>query len=414
MTRISSNMANSDVQRNLRQQETKINKLNRQMGTQQRISNLRDDPIAAGHLVRYQSYLSRVNQFEKNAETLKDQYNISQSYMQQSVDIMQRVRELAVTGANGIYTNEDLQNMAVEVDELLKELVQNANAVGSDGNAIFAGTSLNRAAFEVETGPVPGASNSLITNVRYNGSIDTNKIEVDENAYMTVGSAGTDVFWAENQMLISSKDATTYTVQADSTIKIDGKEIGLKQGDNVYSIIAKINNSGIAVKASLDPITNGLNLTTTSAHQLWLENGTSTALSDLGLIKDDAQRPPYNIANTAQVSGGSLFDTVIALRDAMIAGDTESIGGKVLGGLDSAIDTLTTNLAEVGSRYERALQNIARASTNQLNVTAQISREGDLDITSAITDLKMLDYVKQATLSTAAKMYSTTLLNYIK
>ena len=42
--------------------------------------------------------------------------------------------------------------------------------------------------------------------------------------------------------LISERDATSYTVQKDSFIMIDGKEINLKQGDNVYSIISKINN----------------------------------------------------------------------------------------------------------------------------------------------------------------------------
>jgi len=327
---------------------------------------------------------------------------------------MQRIRELAVQGANGIYSKEDLSNIAVEVDELLKELVQNANAIGPEGNAIFAGTSLNRTAFEVETGPVHGATSALITSVKYNGSFNANKVEVDENSYMTSGTPGSQVFWAENQQLIAGRDATTYTVPADGSIMIDGKEINLKQGDNVYSIISKINNSGVAVKASLDPVTNGLNLSTTDSHQLCLEDGNGDTLYQLGLIKDSSQRPPYNIAPSATVSGGSLFDTVIALRDSLIQGDYEAIGGKVLGGLDAGLDNLTTRLAEVGSRYERALQNIARAETNVLNATAQVSKEGDLDITEAITDMKMLEYVQQATLSNAGKMYSNTLLNYMK
>jgi flagellar hook-associated protein 3 FlgL len=309
---------------------------------------------------------------------------------------------------------EDLNNIAVEVDELLKELVQNANAIGPEGNAIFAGTSLNRTAFEIETGPVEGSTSALITNVKYNGSLKSNLVEVDENSYMTSGTPGSQVFWAENQQLIAGRDATTYTVQKDSFIMIDGQEINLKQGDNVYSIISKINNSGAAVKASLDPVTNGLNLSTTDSHQLWLEDGNGDTLYQLGLIKDSTQRPPYNIAPSATVSGGSLFDTVIALRDSLIKGDYEAIGGKVLGGLDAGLDNLTTRLAEVGSRYERALQNISRAETNVLNATAQVSREGDLDITEAITDMKMLEYVQQATLSNAGKMYSSTLLNYMK
>ena len=49
-----------------------------------------------------------------------------------------------------------------------------------------------------------------------------------------------------------------------------------------------------------------------------------------------------------------------------------------------------------------------------MNVTQQISREGDLDITKSITDMKMLDYTYQATLSNAGKMFNSTLLNYMR
>ena len=43
-----------------------------------------------------------------------------------------------------------------------------------------------------------------------------------------------------------------------------------------------------------------------------------------------------------------------------------------------------------------------------------IAREGDLDFTKAITDMKMLEYVKQATLSTAGRLYESSLLNYMR
>ena len=117
-TRISSKMYNNDTQANLRLQESRLNNLNNQIGSQQKIQRLRDDPLAAGHVVRYQSYLNRVNQFEKNAQTLTDEFALREGYMTDSLDIMQRIRELAVTGANGIYTKEDLKNMASEVDQL--------------------------------------------------------------------------------------------------------------------------------------------------------------------------------------------------------------------------------------------------------------------------------------------------------
>jgi len=119
----------------------------------------------------------------------------------------------------------------------------------------------------------------------------------------------------------------------------------------------------------------------------------------------------YNISDSVTVSGGSLFDSVIALRDSMLSGDIESIGGRVLGSIDNGIDNLLTRQAEIGSNYERAQQSIAKAQTNQLGVTNMIAREGDLDFTKAITDMKMLEYVKQATLSTAGRLYESSLLN---
>ncbi|MDE7390957.1 MAG: flagellar hook-associated protein FlgL, partial [Treponemataceae bacterium] len=140
MRRISSQMNNNNTQYHLRQQESRLNRVTNQIGTQQRILNLRDDPISAGHLVKYDSYLTRVENFEKNAATLRDQFQYRDGYMYNSLEIMQRVRELAVSGAHGTYTKDDLSNMAVEVNELLGELIQNANATGPDGSSIFAGT----------------------------------------------------------------------------------------------------------------------------------------------------------------------------------------------------------------------------------------------------------------------------------
>ncbi|MCQ2594313.1 MAG: flagellar hook-associated protein 3 [Treponemataceae bacterium] len=415
MHRISSNMSNNDVQYNLRRQELRVNKASNQMGSQRRIQQLRDDPIAAGHLVRYESYGKRLETFEKNAQLISDQYSVTEGYVNQSLQVMQRVRELAVQGAHGTYTPEDLKNMSIEVDELLKELVLNANATGPDGTSLFAGTRSNTTAFDVVYGSVPGAGEMLITNVMYNGNVESQNIEVDEGQYLETSHAGSRIFWAEQQTLFGMRDATSYVVPEDGVISVDGKEIKLKAGDNIHAIMAKINDSGAAVKAFLDPVSNGLTLQTTDARQLWLEDkGDMTTLFDLGMIKDSSQRPPNNINPTASLAGGSLFDAVIALRDAMIAGDQESIGGRVLGTIDLGISSLTGNLAESGAKYERAGQNLARIGNEILNVNNLVAREGDLDITEAITNLKMLEYVQQATLSTAARMYRNTLLDYVK
>ncbi len=377
MQRISSQMNNNNTQSNLRLQESRLNKVNNQIGSQQKIQQLRDDPLAAGHMVRYQSYLTRVNNFEKNALTLSDQFSVRESYMTDSLDIMQRVRELAVTGANGIYNKDDLKNMATEVDELLKALIQNANAVSSDGNSIFAGTNVKTTAFDIELGNVEGSGIPLIQNVRYNGNIDVNKVEIDENKYLVNDNAGNKTFWAENQQLFGARDATSWQASTDGVIAIDGVQIKVSEGDNIYSLISKINNSEAAVKASIDPIRNALNLTTTDARQLWIQDVEGSALNELGIIKDSSQQPPYNLGDGVRVAGGSMFDTVIAFRNALLTGDQESIGGRVLGGLDQGINNLVTRIAKSGAEYERAQLNATRSSKLALDVTQQVSRVGD-------------------------------------
>lgn len=414
MRRISSNMQYTDSGYAARKQESRIHRVQSQLSSQRRIQQLRDDPLAAGHSVRYKSFLARLDRFERNAKTLNDQYKIAEGPMQSAISIMQRLRELSVAGATGTYTSEDLQKMAPEVDELLRELVQNANAVGADGVRIFAGTKSFTEPFEPVMGDVDGAGSTVITAVRYNGSIDSKKVEADELSFLEAAQAGNRVFWAEKQSLFSETDVRDYVVQKDSSIEVDGVTIPLVAGDNVYAIMSKINSSGAAVKAYLDPVTSGMNLETTDARQLWLrDTGEGTVLSSLGLIKPQ-QRPPYNLSDSVRVSGGSLFDAVIALRNALYAGDQESLGGKILGSVDGAIDNLSARLAENGSRFERGEAALARLNMQIPNVTAAESRESDLDLTQAITDLKMYEHTHEAALSTIGNLYKHTLLNYLR
>jgi len=69
MRRISTDMPNVDSQFYLRRHEEKLAKIQSQIGSQSRIQELRDDPLAASHAVRYESYLARLERFEKTPST---------------------------------------------------------------------------------------------------------------------------------------------------------------------------------------------------------------------------------------------------------------------------------------------------------------------------------------------------------
>jgi flagellar hook-associated protein 3 FlgL len=305
--------------------------------------------------------------------------------------------------------------MATEVNELLNELVQLANARNADGNTMFAGTKTQAEPFRAILGDVRGADGQIITDVQYIGNIERNRTEIAEGAFIDMNFPGNEVFWAENQQVFSTVDATGYQVQEDSTIRIDGVDVQLTQGDNIYAVISKINNSEAAVQARLDPVQSSLVLETTSPHQMWLQDaGDSTVLQDLGVIADGDNPPPQNVAASADVFGGSVFDMVINLRDRLYEGDTIDIGGSALRGIDDGLNNVLSNLASLGAKDTR-LQTVFTRTEREITQVAEMnSNEVDLDMTRAITDLRMLEYTHQAAIGTAGRILQQTLLDFLR
>ncbi|MFP4012037.1 MAG: flagellar hook-associated protein 3 [Spirochaetaceae bacterium] len=415
MHRISTNLTNDDMQFWARRREYDLNRVQNQMSQQTRIQNLRDDPLAASHSTRFQSYTTRLERFSENIEYTRDNYEVTEGYMRQATDIMQRVRELAVQGANGSYNTEDRRKMATEVNELLNELVQLANARNGSGETIFSGTKSKTEPFRAVHGDVEGASGQVITNVDYIGNIERNRAEVAEGSFIEMNFPGNEVFWAENQQVFSTTDATGYQVQEDSTIRVDGVEIELSQGDNIHAVISKINNSKAAVEARLDPVQSSLVLESTSPHQLWLEDaGEGTVLQDLGVLADGDNPPPQNIAASADVFGGSVFDVVMNLRDRLYEGDTLDIGGSALRGIDDGLENMLSNVASLGAKDTR-LETVYERTEDEIPKMKEMnSKEVDLDLTRAVTDLRMLEHTHQAAIGTAGRILQQTLLDFLR
>lgn len=413
MRRVSSDYMNNDMQYWLRRTEDGMASMQNKMSRQQRIESPRDDPMAAARAVRYDSFVSRLGRYEENVLYTRDRANIAEGYMRQSQDIMQRVRELAITGATGTFTKEDTAAMAVEVDQLLAELVSLGNARGPDGDFLFAGDKARTEPFRTVQGFSEGAGAASTIGVEYIGGIGTPKAEISEASYLPMNLPGDSVFWAERQRISSGADASTFRVMDAGSLVIDGQSIALKPGDTVHAIIAKINDSGAAVKASLDPAKNALVLEATDAHRVRLEDGAGgSVLADLGILSGSGI--PSDYAPTARVSGGSLFDSVISLRDALRKGDFIDVGGRVLASLDAGMDNMNRRLAEAGAMVERLDAAALRLNKEIPDVTKLLAAETDLDMAQAITDFKMMEYAHTASLQMAGRVLPKTLLDFLQ
>jgi flagellar hook-associated protein 3 FlgL len=400
----------------LRRQEESLNNMQSKIGSQNRLKNLSDDPIAASHAVRYESYLTRLNRFESNTLKAKEHFDNSHDYLYETTSIIHRIRELSVAGANGLYSRDELKVMATEVNELLDQLVTISNATGPDTRQVFSGDKVFTQPFRVVEGTVEGGEETMIVRVEYRGSGATRKIEIGDNMFLELDLGGGEAFWAERMQIFSTTDATDYRVQEQGAFYIDGVEIGVNVGDTLPAIVAKINDSAAPVKAYIDINTRGLVLEGTSAHLIRAEDktGGASVLRDLGIINGNMENDAPNWNSSARVFGGSMFDMVIRLRDALFRGDQEFIGSQGIAGIDLALNNVTLRLADLSSRKERADFAWQRINAQIPNVTAMLGRETGLDLTEAITDLKMANLAHQAALQTAARILPPTLLDFLR
>jgi flagellar hook-associated protein 3 FlgL len=308
-----------------------------------------------------------------------------------------------------------MKAMAVEVNELLKEVVQISNALGPDGKRLFAGDKAFTEPFRIVEGTPTNAGESMVVRVEYQGAGANRNAEIDENAYSNLDISGGETFWAEKMQIFSSYDATGYRVEKSGAFYIDGQRIEVKPGDTIGTIVAKINESPAPVKAYIDPTTKGLALEGTNAHLIRMEDEAgSSVLKDLGILKFTSDPGAPNWNPTARVSGGSAFDMIIRLRDALLQGNAEMVGSQGIAGLDLALDNIGSRLAEVGSRQERAEMTWKRLNQQIPDVTANLASVSSLDFAQAATDLSMLEFAHKAALQTAAKISQPTLLDFLR
>jgi flagellar hook-associated protein 3 FlgL len=405
MKRISSQLPTQDSSYYQRLREFDMNQMTNKIGAQSRIKDLRDDPLAAARSTRFQSEIARMDRYGKNIQDVRSTLSSVEGNLRSAMDILQRVRELGVQGANGTLDKAQMGYMGDEVNQLLDEMLVIANSKDQSGNFLFAGSLSKTTPFRTTPGRVPGGSGDMVVSLDYLGNIGTNAAEISEGSQVEVNLPGNVAFWAEQQQIYSTKDATQYRVQASSTIRIDGAEIHLAPGDTVSAVAAKINDANAPIRARVDSVTNSLVLETTLPHQVWAEdlNG-GTVLQDLGILAPGGSRPPLNVSQRARVFGGSIFDMVINLRNALYEGSTEKVGGTGLRGLEDSITNLAGVLGAVGARDSRLETVAKRLEFQQPEMVRFDSQERDLDMAEAITQLRTLETTHEAALASTARV----------
>jgi len=211
MLRVSSNMMGDNLINISKRNTGRMLELQNSLATGLQHRMPRENPIGVSHSMTYDRILFELGQFEKNVDDGKARINFAESALANAGDILQRIRELGIQGANGIYTKDDRAKIATEIDELLNELVLIANTQFK-GRSIFGGNDTLENPFLASRTYSKYAGKEIIQKVEYLGDMGPQNREISRGNIVAINVPGNEVFWAENSSLFSSVDATHYVV----------------------------------------------------------------------------------------------------------------------------------------------------------------------------------------------------------
>ncbi|HET6485013.1 MAG TPA: flagellin [Spirochaetia bacterium] len=163
---INHNMSALFANRQLKFTELDVQKDIEKLSSGQRINHAGDDASGLAVSEKLRAQIRGLNQAGRNIENAVSFVQTTEGYLGETTDIMQRIRELAVQSANGIYTDEDRMQIQVEVSQLVDEV----NRIAS--HAQFNGLNLLTGAF---ARPAAGANAARELFIQVGANMDQRK-----------------------------------------------------------------------------------------------------------------------------------------------------------------------------------------------------------------------------------------------
>ncbi len=105
-----------------------------------RINKAGDDASGLAVSEKLRGQIQGLNQAKRNIQNGVSFIQTTEGYLQETEDILHRVRELAVQSANGVYTQEDRMQIQVEVSQLVDEVNRIASHAQFNGMNMLTGT----------------------------------------------------------------------------------------------------------------------------------------------------------------------------------------------------------------------------------------------------------------------------------
>lgn len=246
-TRVTQGMLNNQLLRNINANLTRTDNHQNQLSTGRRINKPSDDPVGISFSLRYRSEVSANEQFQSNADTAVSWLDYTDSMLGQAGDVIQRVRELAVQGANSSNPQSARDAIKSEVDQLYSHMVDIGNSQ-FNGKYVFNGQLTDKPPFSEATADAD------------TGKVDDSEIkfELGTGVKIPVNVLGKNVFGVPFDPTDPKKDNVFKVIQDLSAALAAGNAQQIS--GNIISRIDGLHDKFLEARSDVGARSNRINL----------------------------------------------------------------------------------------------------------------------------------------------------------
>lgn len=137
---INTNVASLNSQRQLMNSGNALDRATERLSSGQRVNSAKDDAAGLAISNRMTSQIRGLDQAIRNANDGVSLVQTAEGALQEVTNMLQRIRELSIQSANGIYNDDDRKTLDAEVQQLKKEMDRISETTSFNGQKLLDGT----------------------------------------------------------------------------------------------------------------------------------------------------------------------------------------------------------------------------------------------------------------------------------
>ena len=385
MISVNTNVSSLNAQRNLSQSGSDLATSMERLSSGMRINSAKDDAAGLQISNRLTSQINGLGVAQRNANDGISMAQTAEGSMQESTNILQRMRELALQSANGSNSDDDRASLQKEVTALQDELTRISDTTSFGGQQLLNGD-FGSKNFQIGS----NANETISISLSSTAADKIGTLEATTNITTTAGSVSFAV------------GGETYDVDASGASDAAGKaaEINATTGD--HGVTAEVADVTIATLSSMNfdggtidfTLDGSNNVTGTDADSLAASINDIdgyTAVNDSGTITiTNAAGAP--IALTAFSGAGTGTDAAATFTDSAST-PTATTLNETGTPVTSATASATTEVVTLSSKADFTVND---NSAGDVAVVATGDTVQDIDLTTELGSQSAIDIIDDA------------------